>query len=168
MFITLVANIFIKTLVVFIILDSILGVLRAFKDKKFNSSAGIDGGIRKTAMLASVLALWFVDQIVHINLLFMIPKTWLEVLGTDRIGICETFCILFVLFEFCSVLKNMVKLNLPIPKKIKNWVEKTLDEFTDELGTSAPEVTDVPKEIPTAAESMDNGEHPLGNISNSQ
>ena len=98
MFTLLIANIFVKTLAICVILDMFLGALRAIKEKKFNSSAGIDGGIRKVAMLASVVALWIFDKLVHIDLAFMVPDKYLGMLGTDKIGLCETFAILFILF----------------------------------------------------------------------
>jgi len=134
MFNLLIANVFIKILAIFMILDMLLGVIRAIKERKFNSSAGIDGGIRKVGMLASTIVLWLFDQIIHIDLAFMIPDRYLSFLGTNKIGLCEIFAILYIMFEFCSVLKNMVKCGLPVPKKIKTWVEKALTELTDEMG----------------------------------
>ena len=47
------ADSFVRILLVAVALDTILGVLRAIKEHKFNSSVGIDGAIRKTAMLTS-------------------------------------------------------------------------------------------------------------------
>ena len=41
-------------LLIAVTLDTILGVLRAIKEHKFNSCVGIDGAIRKSAMLLSV------------------------------------------------------------------------------------------------------------------
>ena len=45
----------------------------------------------------------------------------------------ELFGILFVVFEFLSVLKNMYKCKLPIPKKFKIWLEKILSDYTEEI-----------------------------------
>ena len=50
-----------------------------------------------------------------------------------KIGLASVFNFLFIIFEFLSVLKNMVKCKLPIPKKIQTFLEKALKEYTDEL-----------------------------------
>ena len=47
-------NIFIEILMLAICADMLLGVLRAIKFRQFNSSVGIDGAIRKVAMVVSV------------------------------------------------------------------------------------------------------------------
>ena len=66
----------------------------------------------------------------------MIPKEWLSVLGVDKIGLCEFFCILFILYEAVSILKNMLLCGLPVPTKLKNWIENFLNIMTDELPDS--------------------------------
>ena len=43
----LASNSFVKILLIAVALDTILGVLRAIKEHKFNSCVGIDGAIRK-------------------------------------------------------------------------------------------------------------------------
>lgn len=47
-------NMLFKALLICVSLDSILGALRAIKEHKFNSCVGIDGAIRKAAMLFSL------------------------------------------------------------------------------------------------------------------
>ena len=64
-----------------VLLDTVLGVLRAIKEHKFNSCVGIDGAIRKVAMLLSVVFLMFIDSIVSFNLLFMIPEKYIQFIG---------------------------------------------------------------------------------------
>ena len=44
-----------KVLIIVIIMDIVFGVLRAIREKKINSTVGIDGMIRKTGMLLSVI-----------------------------------------------------------------------------------------------------------------
>ena len=71
----------IELVMLVICVDTVLGVLRAFKYHRFNSSVGIDGAIRKVAMLVSVCALMAADCLVHVNLLALVPKklrAWLE------------------------------------------------------------------------------------------
>ncbi len=47
-------HIFIKLVILTISFDTLLGCLSAIKSRKFNSSFGIDGGIRKVAMIACI------------------------------------------------------------------------------------------------------------------
>lgn len=132
-------HLFFKILLWAVILDTILGVLRAVKEHKFNSSAGIDGAIRKTAMTLSVVFLMFIDSIVHFNFLFIIPKEYLQQIGIEQIGICDVFCMLFIMYEAISILKNMTLCGLPVPARIKIWIQKFLDDMTDELPEEATE-----------------------------
>ena len=132
--VTLLANnSFVKILLIAVALDTMLGVLRAIKEHKFNSCVGIDGAIRKAAMLMSVCLLMAVDVIMRINVLFMIPEAYIKVLGVDKLGICEFFCLLFILYELVSVLKNMTLCGLPVPTKVKKWIQKFLEDMTEEL-----------------------------------
>lgn len=116
-----------------VLMDTVLGVLRAFKEHKFNSCVGIDGAIRKVAMLFSVMLLMFIDSMVQINFLFMIPEEYLQYIGIERMGVCELFCILFIMYEIVSILKNMTLCGLPVPKRLKEFVQKFLDDMTEEL-----------------------------------
>ncbi len=84
-------NIIFYLLVTAILLDIFLGSLQALKEKKWNSTVGIN-------------------------------------------GIFELFGIMFILYEITSILKNMVKCGLPIPKKIKTTIEKLLNNLTSETG----------------------------------
>ena len=116
-----------------VLLDTILGVLRAVREHKFNSCVGIDGAIRKVAMLLSVMFLMFIDSLVKIDFLFMIPQEYLQYLGISRMGVCEMFCLLFILYEIVSILKNMTLCGLPVPAKLKTFIQKFLDDMTEEL-----------------------------------
>lgn len=116
-----------------VLMDTILGVLRAIKERKFNSCVGIDGAIRKVAMLFSVMFLMVIDSMVQINFLFMIPEKYLQYIGIERLGICEVFCVLYILYEAVSILKNMSLCGLPIPAKAKQFLVNFLDDMTEEL-----------------------------------
>lgn len=126
-------NLFIRTVMIVVMLDTFLGVLRAVKEGKFNSCFGIDGGIRKVAMLGCIAFLGALDMCITFNLAFMLPKEWLSFLGVDKIGLCEFFSILFILYEAVSVLKNLLLCGAPIPTKLKTFIEKLLNIMTDEL-----------------------------------
>ena len=132
-------NSFFKILLLAVTLDTILGVLRAIKEHKFNSCVGIDGAIRKAAMVLSVLLLMATDVIMHINILFMVPEQYIKILGIDKLGVCEFFCLLFILYELVSIVKNMTLCGLPVPSKAKKWVQKFLEDMTEELPDEAIE-----------------------------
>lgn len=131
------SNSFVKILLIAVALDTILGVLRAIKEHKFNSCVGIDGAIRKAGMLLSVGFLMATDVIMHINVLGMVPEKYVQILGIDKMGICEFFSLLFILYELVSILKNMTLCGLPVPTKIKKWIQKFLDDMTEELSKEA-------------------------------
>ena len=131
------SNSFVKILLIAVALDTILGVLRAIKEHKFNSCVGIDGAIRKAGMLLSVCFLMATDVIMHINVLSMVPEEYVQLLGIDKMGLCEFFSLLFILYELVSILKNMTLCGLPVPTKIKRWIQKFLDDMTEELPEEA-------------------------------
>ena len=131
------SNSFVKILLIAVALDTILGVLRAIKEHKFNSCVGIDGAIRKAGMPLSVCFLMATDVIMHINVLSMVPEEYVQLLGIDKMGICEFFSLLFILYELVSILKNMTLCGLPVPTKIKRWIQKFLDDMTEELPEEA-------------------------------
>lgn len=131
------SNSFVKILLIAVALDTILGVLRAIKEHKFNSCVGIDGAIRKAGMLLSVCFLMATDVIMHINVLSMVPEEYVQILGIDKMGICEFFSLLFILYELVSILKNMTLCGLPVPTKIKKWIQKFLNDMTEELPKEA-------------------------------
>lgn len=133
---------FFKILLIAVSMDTVLGVLRAIKEHKFNSCVGIDGAIRKVAMLISVGLLMAIDVIIHINVLFMVPEKYLQLIGVEKMGMCEFFCLLFILYETVSILKNMTLCGLPVPLKIKAFIQKFLEDMTEELPEEAVSIID--------------------------
>ena len=127
-------NIIFYLLVISILLDVFLGSIRAIKDRSWNSTIGINGILRKTAMIGSSVFLIVVDSILNIDLLFFIPDEVLNFLHINSVGIFELFGIMFILYESSSILKNMVLCGLPIPLKIKKVIEKFLSDMTSEGG----------------------------------
>jgi toxin secretion/phage lysis holin len=127
------SNSLIKLLLLAVVLDTILGVGRAIKFHRFNSSVGIDGAIRKVMMLVSAGVLMLADLIIHINLVGFVDEQYLQVIGLEKVGMCELFCLLFIVYEAVSILKNMLLCGLPIPRRIREWLLKFLDDMTAEL-----------------------------------
>ncbi len=97
-----VQNIFVKGVVLAIAMDTFLGCLRAAKFHKWNSSVGIDGGIRKAGMPVSVFFLVLVDMLLHFNALGLCGSEMQGALaraGITNLGVAEFFCIVYVMYE---------------------------------------------------------------------
>ena len=131
MFEELFNNKLIQVLVIFIVLDVIFGILGSIKQKKTNSTIGIDGIIRKIGMLFSIAGCVILDKVVEIDLVFFLPEQIKSYFGS--IGIASLFAIIYCLFETLSIFKNMMRCKIPLPKKLKKYIEKLLEEFTNEV-----------------------------------
>lgn len=77
------------------------------------------------------------DVIMHINMLGMVPEKYIQIMGIQKLGICEFFCLLFIVYEAVSILKNMALCGLPVPARIKKWIQKFLEDMTEELPEDA-------------------------------
>ena len=132
-FISLLNNDEMKVLIVVIVLDLILGILRAIREKTINSCIGIDGMIRKVGMIIVIVFLTIIDTIIHLDLIGFIPETIKETLKLGKVGISSLFNILFIIFEILSIFKNMILCKLPIPKKLQVYLENIMKEFTGEI-----------------------------------
>ena len=122
-----------KILIIVVVLDTIFGILRAIKEKKVNSAIGIDGIIRKIGMLIAISFLSIIDNIVHVDLIGFIPENVKQVLNFSNVGISDLFNVLFIIFEVLSIFKNMILCNLPIPRKLQEFLENAMKEFTGEI-----------------------------------
>ena len=131
-YVTAANNRLVQIVVIAIVTDTIFGVLRAIKEKKFNSCVGINGAIRKVAMLFSIVAMVVIDYLVHVNLIAFIPKAAREAMNIEAVGITEFFAILYIAYETVSILKNMVLCGLPV-KRVWEYVRKVLRRYTEEL-----------------------------------
>lgn len=125
-----------KVLGIVIGMDLIFGILRAIREKNVNSCIGIDGMIRKVGMLIAVIFLCLIDRIINIDFLGFIPNDLKTLLKLERVGISSLFSMLFIIFEILSIFKNMILCKLPIPKKLQNYLEKIMKEFTSEIKES--------------------------------
>lgn len=130
----LAANVIIELVIIAVVMDTIFGVGRALKYRSFNSSVGIDGAIRKIAMIVSLVFLAVVDKLVHINLIGFIPEDVRNYMpgGISAIGLAEFFGLLYLGYEMVSILKNMALCGLPV-KKLWEAVYKFLGKYTEEL-----------------------------------
>lgn len=131
-FMELVASKVIEAVVLLIVFDTIFGIIRAIKERSFNSSVGIDGAIRKVSMLVSLVGLQIADFITGFNLIGFIPKEIRAYLPLEVIGLAEFFGLIYCSYEIVSVLKNMALCGLPV-KKLWEAVQKFLSKYTKEL-----------------------------------
>ena len=122
----------IKLVILAIVFDTIFGVLRAIKEKKFNSCAGIDGAIRKVGMLISLVFMLAFDMLIKVNLIGFIPEAARNQLGLTSVGVAEYFALLYMAYEVVSIFKNMALCGLPV-KKVWAAVRAFLVKYTDEL-----------------------------------
>ena len=125
-------NKLIELVVLAIVFDTIFGVLRAIREKRFNSCAGIDGAIRKVGMLISLVFMLAIDQLIKVNLIGFIPETVRTQLGLDTVGVAEFFALRYIAYEVVSILKNMALCGLPV-KKIWEKIREFLSNYTEEL-----------------------------------
>lgn len=131
----LVNNIFVDLLFIAVCADMIFGTLRAAKYRCWNSAVGIDGAIRKAGMVASVLLFTLMDMLLRVDLLSWLPaevRNVMNAVGVVKMGITELFCLLFILYEATSVLKNMLLCGIPVPAGIREKLAVWLDSMTDE------------------------------------
>lgn len=129
----LINNKSIRVLAIFIVLDVIFGFLRSIKERKTNSTIGIDGIIRKTGMLITIVVAIILDTMCKIDLIFFIPEDLKQALKINSCGITLLFNALYIIFEILSILKNMKRCGIPFPKKLNSFLEKLLKEFTQEV-----------------------------------
>lgn len=133
-FTTMRGNTLFQLVVIMIVMDVLFGSLRAAKDRAFNSSMGIDGGIRKIGMLLSLVCLVFVDILCPINLIGFIPDDLREYMHLKDITVMEFFALLYIVYEVLSVLKNMTLSGLPVRKiwiTVKGFLKKNTGEFIE-------------------------------------
>lgn len=136
---TLANNLIIQLVIVAVVMDTMFGVIRAVRERMFNSCFGIDGAIRKISMIVSIVFLGAVDVLIHINLIGFMPqkiKGWMSAyMGIEMIGVAEFFGILYLIYEIVSILKNMTLCGLPVKGvwiKVKNVLRKYTDELPDD------------------------------------
>lgn len=99
---------FLYTLITFVVIDYITGVMCAIADKKLSSSVGFRGIFRKVLIFS----------LVGIG-------NMLDVYVLGRPGVLRTAVIFFYLSnEGISLLENATRLGLPVPDKLKNILEQ--------------------------------------------
>lgn len=127
------SNPIVKLFLIFLLLDVLLGSIRAIKEKNWNSTVGINGMLRKAGMICSILCLALADMVVNLNMLAFVPEKILNAMSLQRVGLCESFGIMFILYEATSILKNMAIIDIPVSKKLNKKIQELLKKMTSEL-----------------------------------
>lgn len=96
-------DIAIKSLVIVLIIDYITGVMSAYYNKKLDSKIGLKGIIKKFAYLLVVTLAFILDNL------------------TGKHGLIKDVVIyFFIANDGLSILENVAKMNVPIPKRLKD------------------------------------------------
>lgn len=125
-------SVLLQLVVIAVICDTVFGVLRAIRERKFNSNFGIDGAIRKIGMILSLVFMVIADAVIKINLIGFVPEEVRSLIGIESIGVAEFFALLYIAYEVISIIKNMALCGLPVKNiwiKARLWLGK----YTDEL-----------------------------------
>ncbi len=132
-------NLFVWMVLICVAADTLFGCLRAVRYRSWNSSVGIDGGIRKVTMVLSVVFLALVDQLVGIDLISWLPEgtaSFLGTIGITAIGLAEFFAIVYIMYEASSILKNLLLCGVPLWAGMQDKVAQWVDNMTDESSVS--------------------------------
>ena len=131
---TLFNNLIFQLVALCVMADTVFGCIRAVKEKGFNSCFGIDGAIRKTVMLLSLVFLTVFDSAVHIDLSKLIPAEVAGIISLGKVGTAEFFGLLYISYEIVSILKNLTLCGLPtrgILEKVRAFLSKYTTELPD-------------------------------------
>lgn len=126
-------NNFMYLIIILIFFDSTLGFFNSIKNRKISSCVGINGIFKKMSILLTFIMAYMIDCCINVNLIGFIPKDKLAFLGITDIGFFEIFGAMLIAFESISVLKNISLAGIPIPKFLKENIEKFLNSFTNEI-----------------------------------
>lgn len=117
----------IKILALLIIADVMFGVLKALKERKFISEIGINGIIRKTAIIVCIVVVFIFDCLIDLDLTMLLPDFISAVL--PEIGVCEIFGVTLAVFELESIIANFKALGVPFPTAIGEKIHELSQKF---------------------------------------
>lgn len=105
-----------KSVLLFMFFDYILGVLCGFKDKNLSSQIAFKGIARKVAILVIIAVSVLVDELVGTN------------------GLMRSLVIFFYVgLEGISILENASKLGAPVPERLKDALIQLKDGNKKEI-----------------------------------
>ena len=94
-------DIALRTLVIFIILDYITGIIKAWLLKEISSARGYQGLIKKSLVLVVIIVANMADDIMGTNGLFR-----------------NAICYIYISIESISILENLAASGVPIPQAL--------------------------------------------------
>ena len=92
-----------QVLVLFMTMDYLTGISRAYKDKVLSSTVGIDGILKKITLLVVVAVAVGVDNVTGAQGVVRLATIWF-----------------YIGMEGISILENAARIGVPIPDKIKD------------------------------------------------
>lgn len=101
-----------KIIITLIGLDIILGLLRAFIDRKLNSKIGLTGIIKHSTVIILLIAFKFITTEYNITEYYRL------------------FLIFYIIQYGLSILENVYKMGIPVPK----FLISRLKEFSEREG----------------------------------
>lgn len=103
-------DMFLKTLLLFMVLDYILGIMCGTKDKKLSSETAFKGIFKKIAILIVIAVAVSIDQI------------------TNAQGLVRGTVIFFYAgLEGISILENATRIGVPVPDRLKDTLVQLKD-----------------------------------------
>lgn len=98
----------ISALIIFIVLDYITGLMRAYKEKELSSSIGFNGLLRKAAIMIIIIIAVQLDR----------------VLGFESPTFRTLCCMFYLANEGISITENIAMLGVDMPKGVVDALKK--------------------------------------------
>ncbi|WMJ24369.1 phage holin family protein [Paludicola sp. MB14-C6] len=113
-------------LLIAIIVDYISGMVAASVQGKLNSKKGIKGILKKLGYVFAVIVALIADELIIV----ITAKFGVQLAATATCGLLTT--IWLTLNELLSILENIGRMGVPLPKKLKQVIELLKDTVDDE------------------------------------
>lgn len=109
-------DIALRTLIVFIVLDYITGIIKAWLLKEISSARGYQGLIKKSLVLVVIIVANMADDIMGTNGLFR-----------------NAICYIYISIESISILENLAASGVPIPQPLIDKLVQLRNNAQDTL-----------------------------------
>ena len=109
-------DIALRTLVVFIVLDYVTGVIKGWLLKEISSARGYQGLIKKSLILVVIIIANMADDMLGTNGLFR-----------------NAICYIYISIESISILENLAACGVPIPKVLVDKLVQLRDSAEKSL-----------------------------------
>lgn len=109
-------DIALRTLIVFIVLDYITGIIKAWLLKEISSARGYQGLIKKSLVLVVIIVANMADDVFGTNGLFR-----------------NAICYIYISIESISILENLAASGVPIPQPLIDKLVQLRNNAQDTL-----------------------------------